>query len=83
VVGEVCNFLEHLFVFNDTKKPWLQVHGGGCMAGAFNGIFDYIVINAIGFELPDTVPGLDNRGYNIHSDGFALALIKNVGADLP
>jgi hypothetical protein len=29
------------------------------MAGAFNGIYDYIVINAIGFELPDTVPGLD------------------------
>jgi hypothetical protein len=50
------------------------------MAGTLNSIPDRIRINGIGFEFPDTVPRLDDRGYNIHDAWLARALIKNIGA---
>jgi hypothetical protein len=41
------------------------------MAGALDRIPDRIFIDRLGFELADTVPCLDDGGYDIHNAGFA------------
>jgi hypothetical protein len=47
------------------------------MSRTFEGILDYLFIHRIGFEIPNTMPGFDNRGYNVHTPEWETEVIKD------
>jgi len=71
VIGKVGDLFQYSLVLDNAEHPWLEVHGCGGMPGALDRVCDKLIINRFGFEFPDAVPGLDYRGYDIHSEGFA------------
>jgi hypothetical protein len=47
------------------------------MGCTFDGILEDGFSNWVWFEFPDTVPALDNRGYNVHIPEWEIQLIKD------
>jgi len=65
-----------VLLFDDTKKPGLNIHCGWRLSRTFEGIADCLPINCTGFEFSDTVTRFDDRCDYVHTPEWERQAIK-------